>query len=330
MEAPPEREKKDSPSPNRGETFTRFCKGRMPGNKLPSRSPFRLVNRVDYVVKSLKLTVLVEDSANPSRLDLVAKHGLSILAEVDRKEVSFLMDTGPSPDALLHNADAMGIDLSKIDLLFLSHGHYDHTGGLVGLLKRIGKKIPVVAHPKVFDVKLKIEPSLKYIGSPFKLSEAEVSGGVILTARNPVTIMEEVTTSGEIKRNTPYEKVKGFWTIDEENFKADIMPDDQALIFNIKEKGLVILCGCAHAGIINTIRQAQKVTDTDKIYAVIGGFHLTKASDERIKLTIKELLRLGPEVIAPCHCTGSRAVRRLTEAFGDRCRPLRTGDIIQL
>ncbi len=282
------------------------------------------------MVKRLKLTVLIDDSANPSKLDLVAKHGLSILAEVDRKKFSFLMDTGPSPDALLHNAEAMGIDLSKIDLIFLSHGHHDHMGGLVGILKQAGKKVPVVAHPKVFDVKLKIAPNLKYIGSPFKLFEAEVSGGVILTARNPVAIMEGVTTSGEIERNTPYEKVESFWTIDEQRFKEDVMPDDQALIFNIKEKGLVILCGCAHAGIINTIRQSQKVTDTDKIYAVVGGFHMTKASDERIKLTIKELLQFSPEVIVPCHCTGSKTVRQLTEAFGDHCRPLRTGDVIQL
>jgi len=282
------------------------------------------------LVKRLKLTVLVEDTVSSSRLDLVAKHGLSILAEADGRRFSFLMDTGPSSDALLHNAEAMGVDLSKTDLILLSHGHYDHTGGLVGVLKHIGKKVLVVAHPKVFDVKLKIGPSLKYIGSPFKQSEVDASGGVILPARNPVTIMKGVTTSGEIERNIPYEKAKGFWTIDEEKFKEDIMPDDQALIFNIKEKGLVILCGCAHAGIINTIRQARKVTGTDKIYTVVGGFHLTKASDERIKLTIKELLKLGPEVVGPCHCTGSKAVRQLTEAFGDRCKPLRTGDTIQL
>lgn len=274
--------------------------------------------------------MLVEDTVSSSRLDLVAKHGLSILAEADGRRFSFLMDTGPSSDALLHNAEAMGVDLSKTDLILLSHGHYDHTGGLVGVLKHIGKKVLVVAHPKVFDVKLKIGPSLKYIGSPFKQSEVDASGGVILPARNPVTIMKGVTTSGEIERNIPYEKAKGFWTIDEEKFKEDIMPDDQALIFNIKEKGLVILCGCAHAGIINTIRQARKVTGTDKIYTVVGGFHLTKASDERIKLTIKELLKLGPEVVGPCHCTGSKAVRQLTEAFGDRCKPLRTGDTIQL
>ena len=206
------------------------------------------------MVKGLKLTVLVEDSVSSSRLNLMAKHGLSILTETNGKRFSLLMDTGPPPDVVLHNAEVIGVDLSKIGTVFLSHGHYDHTGGLVGILKQIDKKVPVVAHPKVFDVKLKIEPNLKYIGSPFKPAEAEASGGVILLARNPVAIMKGVTTSGEIERDTPYEKVKGFWTIDRENLKEDTMPDDQALIFTIKEKGLVIVSGCGHAGIINTIR----------------------------------------------------------------------------
>lgn len=262
----------------------------------------------------------------------MAKHGLSILVEgeTDGNRFSLLMDTGPSPDIVLHNAEVMGSDLRKISAVFLSHGHHDHTGGLVGILKHIGEKVLVIAHPKVFDVKLKLKPSLKYIGIPFNLAEVEASGGVMLMARNPVTIMKGVMTSGEIERNTPYEKVKGFWTIDGENFKEDTMPDDQALTFSVKGKGLVVVSGCAHAGIINTIRQAQKMTGTHKIYAVLGGFHLTKADDKRIQLTTKELLKIDPEIVGPCHCTGTKAVRRLTEAFGDCCKPLRTGDMVEL
>lgn len=284
------------------------------------------------MIKKLKLTVLVEDSVSPSRRDLIAKHGLSVLAEgeADGNRFSLLMDTGPSPDMVLHNAEVMGVNLRKISAVFLSHGHYDHTGGLIGILEHIGKKIPVIAHPKAFGVKLKLEPNLKYIGSPFKPIEVEASDGVILLARNPVTIMEGIMTSGEIERNTPYEKVRGFWTIDGENFKEDTMPDDQALTFSVEGKGLAIVSGCAHAGIINTIRQIQKVTGIDKIYAILGGFHLTRADDKRIQSTIKELLKIDPKIVSPCHCTGSKAIRRLTEAFGDRCKPLRTGDTIQL
>jgi len=284
------------------------------------------------LVKKLKLAVLAEDSVSESQREVIAKHGLSFLieAEGDGDKVSVLMDTGPSADMVLHNAEVMGVDLTKIDVVFLSHGHYDHTGGLVGILKQIDKEVPVVAHPKVFGLKLKLDPNLKYIGSPFKPSEVEASGGVLLLARNPVTIAKGVVTSGEVERGVAYEKVEGFLSIEGETFKEDIMPDDQALTINLEGKGLVVVSGCAHSGIINTIRTTQKVAGVSKVCAVLGGFHLVGTDDKRIQLTVKELLKINPEVVGPCHCTGSKAVHRLVEAFGDLCKPLRTGDTIEL
>ncbi|NIR86976.1 MBL fold metallo-hydrolase, partial [Candidatus Bathyarchaeota archaeon] len=226
--------------------------------------------RTSGLAKKLKLAVLVEDSVSEHQRDVIAKHGLSFLieAEGDDHKVSVLMDTGPSPDIVLHNAEMMGVDLTKIDAVFLSHGHYDHTGGLVGILKQIDKEVPVVAHPKVFGLKLKLDPSLKYIGSPFKPSEVEASGGVLLLARNPVTVAKGIITSGEIERGVAYEKVEDFLAIEGETFKKDFMPDDQALTINLERKGLVVVSGCAHAGIINTIRTAQKVTGVSKVCAV--------------------------------------------------------------
>lgn len=284
------------------------------------------------MVERVKLMLLAEDSVSESRQGLIAKHGLSFLiqGEADGNKFSLLMDTGPSSDVVLHNAEAMGIDLSKVDVIFLSHGHYDHTGGLVGILKHIKKRVPVIAHPQIFDAKLKIRPTLKCIGAPFKPSEVEASGGVMLLARNPVTIAKGVMTSGEIERSTPFEKVEEFWTIGGEKFKEDTILDDQALTIHIKQKGLAIISGCAHSGIINTIRQAQKVTGVSKIYAVLGGFHLKEADDNKIKSTINEILRIAPEVVGPCHCTGFKAVHQLVEALGDRCKPLRTGDTFEL
>jgi 7,8-dihydropterin-6-yl-methyl-4-(beta-D-ribofuranosyl)aminobenzene 5'-phosphate synthase len=158
----------------------------------------------------------------------------------------------------------------------------------------------------------------------------EEAGGILTLARDSVVLAEGICTSGEINRETTTEKVEGFWTIKEHQFIGDTMPDDQALLVNVQDKGLAVITGCAHAGIINTIRHARKLLGIDRIYAVIGGFHLDKAGDERIETTVTELTRLGPEIVAPCHCTGFDATRRLVEAFGDSCHPLRTGDILNL
>lgn len=265
--------------------------------------------------------------------NLIAKHGLSFLIEAemkDAKQFTLLMDTGPSPDIVLHNMRSMTINPQKIDLIVLSHGHYDHTGGLLEVLRRIGRQTLVVAHPKIFDLKLRCRPSLKLIGSPFRSPDVEKAGGVMLYARNPVTLAEGTSTSGEIGREVAFEKVDGFWTVDGDLFVEDVIVDDQALLFNLENKGLAVVTGCAHAGIINTIRHAQKVMGIDKVYAVVGGFHLAQADDDRIAATIRELAGFNPMIVGPCHCTGFKATRQLVEAFGDRCIPLRTGDMLRL
>ncbi len=142
--------------------------------------------------------------------------------------------------------------------------------------------------------------------------------------------MEGVSTTGEIERVTSYEKVKGFWTISRERFMEDVLIDDQSLMFNLKGKGLVIVSGCAHAGIVNTAAHSKKVMGADKVYALVGGFHLAGADKKRIRLTADDLLKVDPEFIYPCHCTGRKASRILKKAFGDRCETLKTGDAIEL
>jgi len=283
------------------------------------------------MMKKVKLTVVVEDvvSASQKALGLEAKHGLSILVERIKPKSMILMDTGQSPDIILHNTKILGVSLEQIDAIFLSHGHYDHTGGLLGILEKTNRNVPVIAHPNVFKPKFKVAPNLRYIGSPFTRSEIESSERLLLS-RTPVVVSEGIVATGEIERLTPYEKPQGFWTVEDERFIEDTVQDDQALILNLEDKGLVVISGCAHAGIVNTVRHAQKLTGVKKIHAVIGGFHLSDFVDERVKATINDLEKINPDLIYPCHCTGSKAVRQFTVSFKGRCNPLRTGDKLVL
>jgi len=283
----------------------------------------------------LCLTALIEDSVeieDESKKRLIAKHGLSILVEakVENVEICILMDTGPSSEALLNNVDVMGVNLRKIDAVVLSHGHYDHTDGLIGVLRSIGKHVPVLAHPKVFYPKFVIKPKLRFTGAAFTSSTVEKAGGVLLLASDPLEIADGMTTTGEIQRTTIYEKVSGFFTVEEGRFIEDFVLDDQALVINLKNKGLVVITGCAHAGVVNTILHAKKIMKTNKIYAVLGGFHLVNADDKRIQATVTDLAKFNPDLLGPCHCTGEKATRKLEEAFGDKCRPLKTGNVLRL
>ncbi len=280
----------------------------------------------------LDLRVVVENSACQTNASMWSQHGLCIFMELDlgSDKMKILMDTGTSPEVTLHNIDALNLDLDDVDLIFLSHGHYDHTGGLMGILKRMNRRVPVLAHPEIFAPKLKGLPFLKFIGVPFSRAQAEDAGAVMLESRGPVAVAKNVMTTGEVERVVPFENVEGFWTIKDNLYRQDTIQDDQALMANIEGKGLVIISGCSHAGIVNTIRHAQKVMEVEDLYAVIGGFHLMGADDERIASTAEALLELDPSIVRPGHCTGQKAVSLFQQVLGDRCRPLATGDIIEL
>lgn len=285
------------------------------------------------MVKGLYLNVLVEDSTSVNRPELRAQYGLSFLLELDlsrSERMKVLFDAGPSSDVILHNLENLKIDPNDIDLVVLSHGHYDHTGGLLAVLRRVKKRIILVAHPSVFDPKLKIEPYLKYIGPPYNIQELEDTGAVLLLSEKALQLAKDVWASGEVERTTEFEKVKGFYTVKEHRFVEDGLLDDQAIVAHIDGKGLVVISGCAHSGIINTVRYAQKLSGVERIYAIMGGFHLQAADEERVEATIKELEKLKPELVAPCHCTGFKAIKRLSELFKDRCKPLRSGDVIEV
>jgi 7,8-dihydropterin-6-yl-methyl-4-(beta-D-ribofuranosyl)aminobenzene 5'-phosphate synthase len=280
----------------------------------------------------LNLRVVVEDSACQTDTSMWSQHGLCIFMELDlgSDKMRILIDTGSSSEVTLHNIDALNLNLDDIDLIFLSHGHYDHTGGLMGILKRMNRRVPVLAHPEIFAPKLKGLPFLRFIGPPFTRMQAESAGAVMLGCRGAVTIAPGVMSTGEVPRIDPFEKVEGFWTFQDGQFCQDTIPDDQSMAAVLPGKGLVVITGCAHCGIINTIRHAQKITGVEKLHAVIGGFHLMNADDKRIESTAEALKGLDSVMVRPGHCTGQKAVCRLQQALGERCRPLAVGDLIQI
>lgn len=283
-------------------------------------------------VDRLRLTVLVEDSASLEKPDLIAKHGLSFLIETSVAGVDsrVLMDTGPPPDIALQNADMIGADIQQLDAVAISHGHYDHMGGLLEVLRRTCRPTPVVAHPLLFSPKFTLNPNLKFIGPGFDQTSVTAAGGILLFARNPVKIASGVMTSGEVARQTAFEKAEGFWKVEDGCFVQDAIIDEQALLINVKNNGLVVITGCAHSGIINTLKHAKKTSGIDDLCAVVGGFHLARADDNRIQATIEELVRMDPKSVFPCHCAGTKATHRLVSSFADDCRPIRTGDVIVL
>ena len=284
------------------------------------------------MLQDLRLIIVVENSASLDNSSLWAQHGLSIFLELNfgSESMKLLWDTGASSEVMLHNADALDLDLCHLDLICLSHGHYDHTGGLMGVLQRRNGRVCILAHPDIFLPKLKERPTLQYIGPPFTRTQAEAAGAIMLDCRSPLDVAPGVMSTGEVARLESFEKVEGFWTVKDGQYCEDSIPDDQALVINLPGKGLVVITGCAHSGIINTIRHAQKITGVEDLHAVIGGFHLMGAEEKRIDATAKALQNLDPAIVRPGHCTGQKAVFRLQKALGERCRPLAVGDSIQL
>ncbi|MCS7119737.1 MAG: MBL fold metallo-hydrolase [Nitrososphaerota archaeon] len=288
------------------------------------------------MVKGLRFTVIVEDTLSKklkSFESLRVEHGLSFylkLTSGEGKDHCIIVDTGPPSSIVVQNAEVLHVDLGRTDTIVLTHGHYDHIGGLLSLLRHINKRIPIIAHPRIFEPKLAYKPFLTSVGAPFSKHDVEAVGGLLILSRNPIAISEDVFSTGEIERVTGYEDVKGFWTVSRERFIEDMMIDEQALVIKVDGKGLVIISGCSHSGIINAIHYAKKMMKVEKIYAVVGGLHLSNASEERIKKTMEDLKKIDPEILYLGHCTGKKAVETLRESFGDRCETLFTGLSVNL
>jgi 7,8-dihydropterin-6-yl-methyl-4-(beta-D-ribofuranosyl)aminobenzene 5'-phosphate synthase len=279
----------------------------------------------------------------------IAEHGFSAILDIrysdEKKKNIFLFDTGVSENGIIFNADIFGIELKNIETIILSHGHFDHCSGLFNVLKHVSKPINVIAHPDAFLKRWLIYPDgnrakmpvldeqdLKNHGArihkiknisflPSKDDDYEDNDndviGMSLPPPPPLMITGQIPREISFEKGFPlqYAEIEG----KKELVHDPLVNDDQAVVVNIKQKGLVILTGCGHAGIINTINYAKKVTKINKVFAVLGGFHLTGGIyEEVIEPTIKELQKADPKYIIPCHCTGWKATNRIIEAMPER------------
>jgi 7,8-dihydropterin-6-yl-methyl-4-(beta-D-ribofuranosyl)aminobenzene 5'-phosphate synthase len=250
----------------------------------------------------VKVTAIIENTSN--KPGFYAEHGLSMLIEIILEDeiTKILMDAGQSTFAFLNNVQRLKIDLTEIDAIVISHGHFDHTGALLDILRKISKKITIIAHPNMFDKKYSSHTRLRYIGVPFSKEDLQQKGILTLT-KTPVKVSQSACTTGEINRISSSPLSNKLLVNKNEMLVKDELFDDQALIVNKKE-GFIIIAGCAHSGIINTIYHAQKLANREEVIAIIGGFHLIESSPEVIEETLMVLKTLNLNVVAPCHCSG--------------------------
>jgi 7,8-dihydropterin-6-yl-methyl-4-(beta-D-ribofuranosyl)aminobenzene 5'-phosphate synthase len=253
-----------------------------------------------------------------------AEHGFSVFIRVflGRKSVSILFDTGVSEDGVVENAKRMGVELGEVEYVVLSHGHYDHFGGLVSALKAINKSnLPLIVHEDMFKTRGTTNSNGTIRTYPEFPTREQLTSAQLINTKRPYLIGDDtILVTGEIPRETSFEK--GF---SQHRTRTDgilqpdpLILDDRAVVFNVKEKGLVVVSGCAHAGIINTIRYAQRITGVTNVYAIVGGFHLAgKENESRIEQTVEELKQINPKLIIPSHCTGWRGILAIAKGLPD-------------
>ena len=306
-------------------------------------------------VPSAEVTILVDSIAgmlarSPDGVKrftagpLIAEPGFSVLIDLPSENRRILWDAGASASAVLENLRRMEIDPRSIDVLALSHGHWDHVAGLSEILRAVRrslemkmfptgtadeelvdyaepKMIPVIVHPAAFRERWNFLKDGRRYGpmNPTKRAEWEALGAQITESEEPHRIAEGCWTTGYVPRES-FEtegRSKQMRFRDGDRFHPDDTDEDQAIVLRIEGKGLVIVAGCAHAGIVNTVAHARKITGVDRVHAILGGFHLGRSSEEEVARTVDAIAEMEPAVIVPTHCTGFDAMRRFAERMPD-------------
>jgi 7,8-dihydropterin-6-yl-methyl-4-(beta-D-ribofuranosyl)aminobenzene 5'-phosphate synthase len=273
---------------------------------------------------NLSITTLIDNSVSMSDLDqedLIGEWGLSVLLRTESR--SILFDTGRS-GIVVSNARVLGVDLQAIDTIVLSHGHLDHTGGLRKVLQQIGESVDVVAHPDCWEdkyIEINDKPK-RFINIPFRKQELERLGANFVFTNEPFKVATEIVTTGEIPLTNDFESIQPPVNMRRyikrgDRREDDLILDDSALVIDTAQ-GLIVVLGCAHRGIINTLHHAQRINGKEKILAVLGGAHLHDASEDRLRFVIESLKKLDLQIVALNHCTGMSVACRLNQEFGDK------------
>jgi 7,8-dihydropterin-6-yl-methyl-4-(beta-D-ribofuranosyl)aminobenzene 5'-phosphate synthase len=296
-------------------------------------------NSFDLLMASTDVAKRFPLAPNPFEKPLpMAEHGFSVLIKVKQgqKEGQVLFDAGVSRRGILYNLDALEISLSGVQAIILSHGHADHALGLPGVVDRLGtRNMPLVLHPDAYLERTLVLPNGDEIGLPApKVADFRRENIEIVEQVGPSMLVDEmILVSGEVARIIDFER--GFpihYAKRHDHWEPDpLIMDDQCAIIHVRDKGLIVITGCGHSGIINIIHNAQAITGIQKIYAVIGGFHLTGGLFEPIiPATIAALKAIKPRYIMPGHCTGWFATHKIAQAMPEAYIPNNVGTTLIL
>lgn len=273
-----------------------------------------------------RISILCDNTVGPVSGTL-GEHGFAAL--VESPGGALLFDTGQGA-TLLANAQRLNKDLHRVETVVLSHGHYDHTGGLLPLLRSCGPK-RLLAHPALFAPRYRVKDTgdAIAIGIPYSEEYLLGQGARFDFSREPREVAEGVLLTGEVPRRTDFETGDRGLYGDPVKATVDLLPDDQSLVIR-GERGLTILLGCCHAGLVNTIEAARHLTGEDEVYAVVGGTHLGFCAGNQLEQTIQALRRYRVKKICAGHCTGFAAAARLAHEFPGAFQPTAVGYCLEV